>query len=111
MKSSLSVVRIHVAESLPTRERGLKFEHSDNNHVIALSLPTRERGLKSIYAFAETTSEVVAPHAGAWIEIVLPSAVMPEMVSLPTRERGLKFDKYEEIESGKKGRSPRGSVD
>lgn len=25
----------------------------------------------------------VAPHAGAWIEIVLPSAVMPEMVVAP----------------------------
>ena len=30
-----------------------------------------------------TSCHSVAPHAGAWIEIVLPSAVMPEMVVAP----------------------------
>ena len=35
----------------------------------AASLPTRERGLKFKYSEPVTVETIVAPYAGAWIEI------------------------------------------
>ena len=55
--------------SLPMRERGLKCECAGRPPVPSSSLPMRERGLKSTYAEISTASGLVAPHAGAWIEI------------------------------------------
>ena len=77
------------------------------------SLPSRERGLKSFYNILHTPLDVVAPFAGAWIEIVgrcrsservrvapfagawieITSFVFCSAVpvSLPSRERGLKY--------------------
>ena len=54
--------------SLPTWERGLKREVSDDIVTYAPSLPTWERGLKLV--FKPTLKRVgrVAPHVGAWIE-------------------------------------------
>ena len=57
-----------VNESLPMRERGLK--HSDS-HIVqhhGMSLPMRERGLKLTNVGHDMAIQVVAPHAGAWIE-------------------------------------------
>ena len=53
---------------------------------------------------------MVAPLAGAWIEIFLylPSFIL--ILSLPSRERGLKFA-IAVFKGMEKGRSPRGSVD
>jgi len=55
--------------SLPSRERGLKFLQHTSGVSLIRSLPSRERGLKLnihhlLYAFV-----LVAPLAGAWIEI------------------------------------------
>ena len=78
--------------SLPTRERGLKltenYGHSQALNRRSLrgsvglksgragatspaikSLPTRERGLKSNHRICAANRCVVAPYAGAWIEI------------------------------------------
>ena len=56
--------------SLPSRERGLK----SYNHISKLdaytSLPSRERGLKSYQLFLHNHTFLVAPFAGAWIEIL-----------------------------------------
>ena len=38
-----------------------------------MSLPSRERGLKSIPIIDTTSCKVVAPLAGAWIEIAITS--------------------------------------
>ena len=76
---------------------------------------------------------LVAPHAGAWIEMLMPEILLSRVIlSLPTRERGLKSRKHHKSvivgmslptrERGLKcqnpheqvidlGRSPRGSVD
>ena len=35
-----------------------------------MSLPTRERGLKYLSGAIEDAAKEVAPHAGAWIEIL-----------------------------------------
>ena len=55
--------------SLPLRERGLKSVHAFRIPHMSLSLPLLERGLKSICIRAAAASLIVAPLAGAWIEI------------------------------------------
>ena len=61
--------------SLPTRERGLKFEIGGKRRGRTGSLPTRERGLKCHREKIENPDKLVAPYAGAWIEIYKPSSV------------------------------------
>mgnify|MGYP000987243623 CR=1 FL=1 len=55
------------------------------------SLPTRERGLKSPRNQCKPLSILVAPYAGAWIEMKLSLITQNARQSLPTRERGLKL--------------------
>ena len=57
--------------SLPSRERGLKYESYDAEKNGGQSLPSRERGLKSTGIDAYKNVRSVAPFAGAWIEILL----------------------------------------
>ena len=38
--------------------------------IILLSLPSRERGLKFYSSVSGTVKKIVAPFAGAWIEIL-----------------------------------------
>ena len=56
------------------------------------SHPTRVRGLKYGKKIVERTSTGVAPHPGAWIEIVWACITDPTTKSHPTRVRGLKYD-------------------
>ena len=57
-------------------------------------------------------SFLVAPLAGAWIEIFNPNKVKEiKKVSLPSRERGLKFVFAVLNHQPNLRRSPRGSVD
>ena len=58
-----------MAKSLPSRERGLKYENKDE--------------LDSMLS--------VAPLAGAWIEIIFNALAKSLNASLPSRERGLKY--------------------
>ena len=55
--------------SLPPRERGLKLLNALETPEAVLSLPPRERGLKYMIIRYMEYGEVVAPSAGAWIEI------------------------------------------
>ena len=57
--------------SLPSRERGLKFAKGTDDEDTEMSLPSRERGLKFTYILFLLSITLVAPFAGAWIEIVL----------------------------------------
>ena len=61
-----------VEESLPSRERGLKFVDVLVQLLLVPSLPSRERGLKFKFNFSNTSLNIVAPLAGAWIEIISP---------------------------------------
>ena len=70
----------------------------------------RERGLKFPAHAAAVPDRVVAPHAGAWIEIGLERGLPRTWWSLPMRERGLKCDNFN-IPSRYRSRSPCGSVD
>ncbi len=56
--------------SLPSRERGLKLSAGANHLPNGLSLPSRERGLKLPLPWLLCCIFSVAPFAGAWIEIV-----------------------------------------
>ena len=57
------------------------------------SLPMRERGLKLQETAWNLFREMVAPHAGAWIEIANSAASSASAAqSLPMRERGLKSE-------------------
>ena len=55
--------------SLPSRERGLKYACYNFVQVLYWSLPSRERGLKYHDRTTIRKSNIVAPLAGAWIEI------------------------------------------
>ena len=99
--------------SLPSWERGLKYNMTDLNYSRWKSLPSWERGLKSSWQMIKKTSGNVAPLVGAWIEIQVgfPIAmcllVAPlvgawieimglcpyreKVTSLPSWERGLKY--------------------
>ena len=58
----------------------------------AQSLPLRERGLKYTYCAQNAAAYTVAPLAGAWIEMLdCPIYFWYWSMSLPLRERGLKL--------------------
>ena len=57
-------------ESRPTRARGLKLDLCKRAGVKYESRPTRARGLKFHLVALQTEEGIVAPHAGAWIEIM-----------------------------------------
>ena len=82
-----------ILQSLPSRERGLKFPlqyHLPSR--MPGSLPSRERGLKFFRDTLKYFDRRVAPFAGAWIEIFtgrFHGGGNPG--SLPSRERGLKY--------------------
>ena len=76
--------------SLPSRERGLKFFVPEDGFLNNKSLPSRERGLKSLLEYNIIRNYLVAPLAGAWIEIHFFRVNIRWEVSLPSRERGLK---------------------
>ena len=85
-------------ESLPLRERGLKFYLLSIIVRLLQSLPLRERGLKWLLIPSSFPGEIVAPLAGAWIEIVGELGHRPRPgMSLPLRERGLKYLFYANI--------------
>ena len=76
------------------------------------SLPSRERGLKFEFAPTLWIGCPVAPFTGAWIEIQM--RLRPEAVacaSLPSRERGLKCADSVWLTSSSACRSLHGSVD
>ena len=56
--------------SLPMRGRGLKCECPRFCSRCRASLPMRGRGLKYEYSYIAIIRLLVAPHAGAWIEIL-----------------------------------------
>ena len=55
--------------SIPSRERGLKCFSDLLGIVCTKSLPSRERGLKFQKSYIPVHMTIVAPFAGAWIEI------------------------------------------
>ncbi len=80
----------YVDESLPLRERGLKFIPQGVQLLLQLSLPLRERGLKFPSFLPRPFVRYVAPPAGARIEITNNLESIWYSSVAPPRERGLK---------------------
>ena len=82
--------RKHLSQSLPTRERGLKSPawplHPPQWHVA----PHAGAWIEIVARLFVFSMPPVAPHAGAWIEITFVMRSPQYIPSLPTRERGLK---------------------
>ena len=56
--------------SHPSRVRGLKYDPATAPAIAGLSHPSRVRGLKYQRKGLKKSQKIVAPLAGAWIEIV-----------------------------------------
>ena len=69
LKSNVVKAAIAEATSLPSRERGLKYDNNYAGSSGEESLPSRERGLKLRHNTLRRQLRIVAPLAGAWIEI------------------------------------------
>ena len=98
-------------KSLPSRERGLKFINIFDYSQPLASLPSRERGLKWFVYAAKITGELVAPFAGAWIEIPDCCAWFPVLFVAPFAGAWIEISVTIHIITDVVRRSLRGSVD
>ena len=79
------------SKSLPLRERGLKFNHFRHVVPALIVAPLAGAWIEIVLRPAAHRSLKVAPLAGAWIEILLTAGIIAGWRrSLPLRERGLK---------------------
>ena len=91
MKCNILQLGIKVPGSLPTWERGLKFSgYLWAPHTPGVA-PHVGAWIEIITPTTNLMTKDVAPHVGAWIEIVNGMASALDGVSLPTWERGLKW--------------------
>ena len=99
-------------ESLPSRERGLKSGCLQGTLERSIVAPLAGAWIEIPLLSCGGIYIWVAPLAGAWIEIATAGALsMGGGLSLPSRERGLKYN-YDRTETiTETSRSPRGSVD
>ena len=67
------------------------MNYKEGGTAVNASLPSRERGLKFTTSSDFTAVSIVAPLAGAWVEIEYTVGLTLEYLSLPSRERGLKL--------------------
>ena len=78
-------------QSLPSRERGLKFADCMLKYGKELVAPLAGAWIEIFYYQYWREVLFVAPLAGAWIEITPDRSNLPIITSLPSRERGLKL--------------------
>ena len=83
------ITGLHIM-SLPTRERELKLENSNEMRKEIMSLPTRERELKPRMGGRRTPATASLPTRERDLKHVIQAAKKPPHGSLPTRERELK---------------------
>ena len=76
--------------SLPTRERGLKFNEQHHECQLCKSLPTRERGLKCYHQLPLIHTRPSLPTRERGLKLCTILQNLHVGKSLPTRERGLK---------------------
>ncbi len=94
--------------SLPSRGRGLKWEKLSFGSKDYASLPSRGRGLKYVTISKEVDLSIVAPLAGAWIEISGCRRHSSALPSLPSRGRGLKCGQRKDHACGSESLPSRG---
>ena len=76
-----------------------------------MSLPSRERGLKCVDMFDDDKIKIVAPLAGAWIEILVKELDKLKIFVAPLAGAWIEIQRKNLKKSEKSCRSPRGSVD
>ena len=89
----------------------MKYIEKETPSEEASSLPSRERGLKLRLLKRLKQKNIVAPFAGARIEIAALICGKELTMSLPSRERGLKLIQVFGKHIRMRGRSLRGSAD
>ena len=87
-----------IAQSLPSRERGLKLLNGWKLLIFIIVAPLAGAWIEIQRYRYRKKWRFVAPLAGAWIEIVVSATALWNGLSLPSRERGLKCEKgYAEL--------------
>ena len=76
--------------SLPSRERGLKYEEEEKILDRKKVAPFAGAWIEIYTPVFAPVIKPVAPFAGAWIEILVLYQRHLRLLSLPSRERGLK---------------------
>ena len=76
-----------------------------------MSLPTRERGLKCNLVWNVMRKTLVAPYAGAWIEMFQYSICWSYCLVAPYAGAWIEIQKEQELTTQQLRRSLRGSVD
>ena len=74
------------------RERGLKLVVLMIARLVFLVAPHAGAWIEIVLVIIRGKLLPVAPHAGAWIEILIFRLTRKPRMSLPMRERGLKFN-------------------
>ena len=90
MKSTKNTSPPRSLSSLPSRERGLKYLGFFVFKPATVVAPLAGAWIEMPSVLDAHLPDVVAPLAGAWIEILLCTKSMGSHWSLPSRERGLK---------------------
>ena len=96
--------------SLPSRERGLKYDCFTFSFGIVIVAPFTGAWIEISKSELNKAKELVAPFTGAWIEILARNPRAARIQSLPSRERGLKYITDSMKQRGY-SRSLHGSVD
>ncbi len=89
----------------------MKSGSSEVTDFTMQSLPSRERGLKLKRLTMVRLTVLVAPFAGAWIEIYLFRSYQCRITVAPFAGAWIEISDDKRIEIGLSGRSLRGSVD
>ena len=97
--------------SLPTWERGLKFEFAEGKPIGTQVAPHMGAWIEILRTLAETRDKSVAPHMGAWIEIPSRSKSTPSAYVAPHMGAWIEIYMTMFNKGGFPGRSPHGSVD
>ena len=89
----------------------MKSKSVDQLEKLVRSLPSRERGLKSYNIGKSIGRYVVAPLAGAWIEIAKSNLKFISFAVAPLAGAWIEIGYTEHSALPHRSRSPRGSVD
>ena len=98
--------------SLPSRERGLKYQRKEDKLWTVYVAPFAGAWIEICFLLSERTKvHIVAPFAGAWIEITKEKRMLAELFVAPFAGAWIEIMTLHHIRSGRSRRSLRGSVD
>ena len=111
MKSKAGELAILVQASLPSRERGLKYNKTDDLRRDCEVAPLAGAWIEIMRPEYQSHNHIVAPLAGAWIEIL--SSIEYYMLShvAPLAGAWIEIAHLSACRAMASRRSPRGSVD